>query len=84
MSNPESVASKVAERTKAILIVHQFGYVANMDAMVRIANKDNLKIIEDCAQAHGANIREFVGTIGDIGVFNLNVNKTIQSGEGEL
>ena len=83
--DPESVASKVTERTKAILIVHQFGYVANMDAIVRIANKNNLKIIEDCAQAHGARYqKKFVGTIGDIGVFSLNVNKTIQSGEGGI
>ena len=83
--DPESVASKVTERTKAILIVHQFGYVANMDAIVRIANKNNLKIIEDCAQAHGAKYqKKFVGTIGDIGVFSLNVNKTIQSGEGGI
>ena len=80
--DPESVASKVTERTKAILIVHQFGYVANMDAIVRIANQNNLNIIEDCAQAHGAKYqKKFVGTMGIL-VIGLNVNKTIQSGEG--
>ena len=48
-----------------------------------LARKHNLKVIEDCAQAHGAKYKgRFVGTIGEIGVFSLNVNKTIQAGEG--
>ena len=49
------------------------------------ADRYNLKIIEDCAQAHGARFKgQRVGTFGDIGVFSLNVNKTIQSGEGAI
>ena len=48
-----------------------------------IAKKHDIKVIEDCAQAHGAKYKnQYVGTIGDIGVFSLNVNKTIQAGEG--
>jgi perosamine synthetase len=81
--DPKSIAERVTSRTKAILLVHQFGIPADMDEIMAIAKEHNLKVIEDCAQAHGAQYRgKNVGTIGDIGVFSLNVNKTIQSGEG--
>ena len=81
--DPNSIEKNVSERTKAILVVHQFGIPANMEKIIAIAKKHNLYIIEDCAQAHGAKFQgRYVGTIGDIGVFSMNVNKTIQSGEG--
>jgi perosamine synthetase len=81
--DPKSIKNLVSSRTKAILVVHQFGIPAQMDEILKIAKENNLKIIEDCAQAHGAKYKgKFVGTIGDIGVFSLNVNKAIQSGEG--
>lgn len=80
---PASVKSLVTPRTKAILVVHQFGIPADMDAIMQIAREHGLKVIEDCAQAHGASYGgKPIGTIGDIGVFSLNVNKTIQTGEG--
>jgi perosamine synthetase len=79
----DSVRSKITSKTKAVLVVHQFGIPAAMTELLAIAKEFNLKIIEDCAQAHGAKYKgKYVGTIGDIGVFSLNVNKTIQSGEG--
>lgn len=81
--DPGSIEEKITPRTKAILVVHQFGFPADMDAIINIAKKYNLKIIEDCAQAHGAKYKgSYAGTLGDIGVFSLNVNKTIQAGEG--
>lgn len=81
--DPNSIAEKITERTKAILLVHQFGIPAEMDSIMQLARKHDIKIIEDCAQAHGAKYKgQFVGTFGDIGVFSLNVNKTIQTGEG--
>jgi perosamine synthetase len=81
--DPKSIRALVSSRTKAILVVHQFGIPADMDEIMSIAKKHNIKVIEDCAQAHGAKYRgRYVGTIGNIGVFSLNVNKTIQSGEG--
>ena len=81
--DPNSIKTLVSPRTKAILVVHQFGIPADMDEIMAIAKKHNIKVIEDCAQAHGAKYKgQYVGTIGDIGVFSLNVNKTIQSGEG--
>ncbi|MFC1814780.1 DegT/DnrJ/EryC1/StrS family aminotransferase [Thermodesulfobacteriota bacterium] len=83
--DPVSIEKLITPRTKGILVVHQFGIPADMDAIMKIAKKRNLKVIEDCAQAHGGKYKDrYVGTIGDIGVFSLNVNKTIQCGEGGL
>ena len=83
--NPESIETHITGRTKAILVVHQFGIPADMDAIMRIAEKHRLRVIEDCAQAHGAIYKgRYVGTFGDIGVFSLNANKTIQTGEGAV
>ena len=83
--DPKSIEKVISSRTKAIIVVHQFGIPANMDEIMKIAKKHNIKIIEDCAQAHGAVYNgKHVGTIGDIGVFSLNVNKTIQTGEGGI
>ena len=81
--DPTSIAERITPRTKAILVVHQFGMPADMDIILQLAKDHNLKIIEDCAQAHGAKYKgQYVGTFGDIGVFSLNANKTIQTGEG--
>jgi dTDP-4-amino-4,6-dideoxygalactose transaminase len=81
----ESIQRLVTPRTQAIVVVHQFGVPADMDPIMAIAREHRLKVIEDCAQAHGAQYKgRWVGTIGDIGVFSLNVNKTIQTGEGGI
>ena len=81
--DPNSIEEKITPRTKGILLVHQFGIPADMDSIMKIAKDHDLKVIEDCAQAHGAKYKgKYVGNFGDIGVFSLNVNKTIQTGEG--
>ena len=81
--DPISIAKCISPRTKAVIVVHQFGFPADMDRIISLTKDKNIKIIEDCAQAHGAKYKgSYVGSIGDIGVFSLNVNKTIQSGEG--
>ena len=81
--DPESIEAHITQRTRAIVVVHQFGIPADMDPIMDLARKYNLKVIEDCAQAHGASYRgKIVGTFGDVSVFSLNVNKTIQTGEG--
>lgn len=82
---PESIVKCITDRTKAILVVHQFGFPADMVSIKKIADKYDLNIIEDCAQAHGAQLDgRYVGSFGDIGVFSMNVNKTIQCGEGGI
>jgi dTDP-4-amino-4,6-dideoxygalactose transaminase len=81
--DPISISSKITERTKAILVVHIFGHPADMDAIMAIAKKHNLYVIEDCAQAPLVKYKgKSVGSIGDLGVFSLNYHKHIHTGEG--
>lgn len=82
---PELIEKKITKKTKAIMIVHLFGSVADMDKIVRIAKKYNLKIIEDCAEAHGVEYKKKkVGSLGDVAAFSFFVNKTMTSGEGGM
>ncbi|HEX9880286.1 MAG TPA: DegT/DnrJ/EryC1/StrS family aminotransferase [Candidatus Binatia bacterium] len=81
--DPASVEAKVTQRTRAIIVTHLFGHPADMDGILAVAKRHNLRVIEDAAQAPGALFRgRRVGTMGDIGVFSLNCHKTIQTGEG--
>ena len=81
--DPRSIEAKITPRTKAILIVHIFGHPADMDAVMAIAKKHNLYVVEDCAQAPlGKYKGRYVGTIGDLGIFSLNYHKHIHTGEG--
>jgi len=81
--DPEEIEKHVTGRTKAIIVIHLFGHPAEMDKIMKIAKKHNLKVIEDCAQAPGAIYNgKPVGTFGDMGIFSLNQHKTITSGEG--
>ena len=81
--DPKSIKEKITPRTKAILVANIFGGSADFDEILKIAKKNNLKVIEDNAQAPGAKYKgKCTGTIGDIGIFSFNVHKTIQSGEG--
>ncbi|MBD2606898.1 DegT/DnrJ/EryC1/StrS family aminotransferase [Scytonema hofmannii FACHB-248] len=74
----ELIESKITERTKAILPVHLYGRPCNMTAIMEIARKYNLKVIEDCAQATGAVWEgQKVGTIGDVGCFSFFPTKNL-------
>ncbi len=69
--------------TRAILPVHLTGHPAEMDAINAIARRHGLKVIEDCAQAHGARYRDRpVGALGDVGAFSFQSSKNLSSGEG--
>ena len=77
------IEKKINNKTKAILVVHLFGKSSDMDSILNLSKKYNLKIIEDCAQSPAAKYnKKYVGTIGDIGVFSFNQSKTISAGEG--
>ena len=66
-----SVEEKITDKTKAILPVHLYGQPADMDAICEVAQKHDLKIIEDAAQAHGAVYKgKKIGSIGDLGCFS--------------
>jgi perosamine synthetase len=81
--DPKSIEACITPRTKAILVVHIFGHPADMDAIMSIAKKHEVYVIEDCAQAPMAKYKgKFVGTIGDLGIFSLNYHKHIHTGEG--
>lgn len=83
--NPKLIESKITPNTKAILVVHLFGHPVDMDPVVELAGKQNLKIIEDCAEAHGAEYKgRKVGSLGDVACFSFYSNKIITSGEGGM
>lgn len=72
------IEEKITQRTKAILVVHLYGQSANMSPIVEIANKYSLKIVEDCAQSHGATyLGKKTGTFGDIGCFSFYPSKNL-------
>ena len=79
------IEEKINKKTKAIMVVHLFGHPVDMDPVLKIAKKYNLKIIEDCAESHGVEYKgKKVGSIGDIGAFSFFANKTITCGEGGM
>jgi len=81
--DPDAVRKKITDKTKAIIVVNLFGAPADFDELLTIARENNIKVIEDNAQAAGALYQgKFTGTIGDIGVFSFNIHKSIQCGEG--
>lgn len=81
--DPHSIEKCITPRTKAILVVHIFGNPAKMTEIMAIAKKHNLYVIEDCAQAPMAKYKDqYVGSMGDIGIFSLNYHKHIHTGEG--
>ncbi len=79
----ESVRRCITPRTKAIMVTDLMGQGPNFGKLLPLAKKHKLKVIEDNAQSPGATWRgKFLGTVGDIGVFSLNIHKTIRTGEG--
>jgi len=83
--NVNKIKKKINKNTKAIMVVHLFGHPVDMNPILKIAKKYHLKIIEDCAEAHGVEYKgKKVGSIGDIGAFSFFANKTITCGEGGM
>jgi dTDP-4-amino-4,6-dideoxygalactose transaminase len=77
------IESKISERTKVLMPVHIHGLPADMDAILDLARKYDLVVIEDACQAHGATYGgRMAGTIADMGCFSLNVTKNLSGGEG--
>lgn len=83
--DPAKIEEKITPKTKAILPVDIFGYVAPMDAITAIAKKHNLKIIEDACEALGSEYKgRKAGSFGDVAVFGFAPNKQITTGEGGM
>ncbi|MBS1807414.1 MAG: DegT/DnrJ/EryC1/StrS family aminotransferase [Acidobacteria bacterium] len=81
--SPEAVESAITTRTAAILVVHLYSAMANMDKLTAISQKYSIPLIEDCAQAHGARWSgQRAGSLGIIGVFSMQQGKALTCGEG--
>jgi perosamine synthetase len=82
--NPALIEQAITPRTKAILPVHLYGYVCDMDALQAIADKHGLKIVEDACQAVGATYKGRVAGSFGTGAFSLYATKNVMSGEGGM
>lgn len=81
--DPKAVEAAITPRTRAIMPVHLYGCMSDMDAILAIAKKHNLMVIEDCAHQHGSVWRgKSAGTLGDIGSFSMQLSKVMTAGEG--
>ncbi len=83
--SPEEIKKAITDKTKAIIPVHVYGQACDMDAIMAIAKEHNLKVIEDSAEAHGAEYKgKKVGSFGDASTFSFFANKIITTGEGGM
>ncbi len=81
--DPGDIENRITDKTKAVMPVHMLGNPCNMDAIIKIAEKHNLYVIEDVCQAVGGSYKgKKLGTIGDIGAYSMNHMKVISSGDG--
>lgn len=79
------IENKITKKTKAILAVHMYGHPCDMDAIMKIATKYNIVVIEDASQVHGATYKnKKCGNIGHISTFSFYANKIISTGEGGM
>ena len=83
--SPKEIKKKLSSKTKAIIVVHYGGQACEMDEILNIAKKNNIKVVEDCAHALGAIYKEKkCGGIGDAGCFSFYPTKVITTGEGGM
>ena len=83
--DPADIEHRISPRTKAILVVHYLGHPADMDAIMAIAKKHNLKVIEDVSHAQGGKYKgKMLGTIGDVGAMSLMSGKSFAIGEAGM
>ena len=83
--NPKGVEKAITKKTSAIMPVHTFGNPADMQAIMRIAKKHKLAVLEDCCEAHGAAIQgKKVGSFGDLATLSFFVAHNITTGEGGM
>ena len=81
--DPSLIERKITNKTKAIIIVHQFGHAAHMEEILSISKKYNIKVIEDNAESIGGKYKgKLLGTFGDLSTYSFYANKIITTGEG--
>lgn len=83
--DPSKIEAKITKRTKAVIPVHLYGHPAEMKPIMKLAGRYGLFVVEDAAEAHGAEVEgRMVGGIGDIGTFSFFGNKILTTGEGGM
>ncbi|MBI3866595.1 MAG: DegT/DnrJ/EryC1/StrS family aminotransferase, partial [Planctomycetia bacterium] len=83
--NVAQIESRITPRTRAVMAVHMYGHPVDMDPIYQLAGKHGLRIIEDAAEAHGAQYKgRRAGSLGDMSCFSFYANKIICTGEGGM
>lgn len=83
--DPDKIEALVTDKTKAIVVVHYGGHACDMDKILAIAKKHDLKLVEDCAHASGAEYKgRKLGSIGDFGCFSFQAVKNLATGDGGM
>ena len=83
--DPEKIEGKITSRTRAVMVVHTYGHPARIDSIKELATRHGLQVVEDGAEALGADIvGAKVGTFGDVACFSFYANKLITTGEGGM
>lgn len=83
--DPSAIEARISAKTRGIIVVHLYGHPADMDPILEIARRHGLFVLEDAAQAHGAQYKgRRVGGLGDAGIFSFFGNKLITTGEGGM
>jgi perosamine synthetase len=81
----EGVERAITDRTRAIIVVHTYGHPAKIDRIMEIAQRNNLRVVEDAAEALGARVSgQLVGSFGDLAIFSFYANKVLTTGEGGM
>ncbi|MHB1294978.1 MAG: DegT/DnrJ/EryC1/StrS family aminotransferase [Anaerolineae bacterium] len=81
----EAIAPQITEKTRALIVVHLFGQMAEMEPILAMARTHGLRVIEDCAQAHLATYQgRLAGTLGDLGCFSYQQSKQMTTGDGGM
>lgn len=81
----ESIEKQITPKTKAIIVVHVWGNPCDMDAIMAVANKHGIAVVEDCSHAHGATYKgKKVGSFGAVGCFSMQGSKVLSAGEGGI
>ena len=82
---PESIEANITDRTRAIILVHLFGHPCDIDEVVKIAEKHNVILIEDCCQTHATKYKgRYAGTFGHMGCFSFQQSKHMTTGDGGM
>ena len=76
--DPERIEARITDKTRAVLVTHLYGMASRMDEITAICKKHHLRLVEDCAQSHGACFRgQMTGTFGDVGCFSFYPSKNL-------